>query len=943
MSESAPTGNITIVFTDIEGSTELWERMGDDFKTILDLHNDIVRKGIAQYDGYEVKTEGDAFMIAFASSQNAVLCCLEIQRMLHQAVWPRVKNSVGVGAWYDTEENSVFRGLRVRMGAHTGDPMSEIDTVTKRRDYFGPDINRAARISSAAHGGQLLVSNTTWETLTEMVDVSITDLGEHALRGLNVEEHIRQILPSSLAGRAFPLLKTVLLRKTNLTDQQDSFVGRGTDLKNLHQLILDGKSLITVMAMGGMGKTRLTQEYARQHLADFTGGIWFCDLTESHHLDGFLSAVGQGLGIPLLSNEPEEQLGRAIQQRGSVLVVLDNVEQIVGIVVPTLECWIRQAPMATFLVTSRVQLNIKEEHVLHLHPHRTHEAIQLFVERAGTARPGFVLNQENRYHIRDIVEALDGLALAVELAAARIRVLSPAQILQRLNQRFRLLRTQSRDRSPRQQTLYGAIDWSWELLAPMERECLAQCSAFRGGFTLEAAESVVHISSDNEWCLDAINTLVESSLLRTWEQSPGQMRLGLLESIRLFAAEKLTEYPTGSPIAESAVVTRHFNFYTELGTDESLDALFSHRGVQRYRSRIIEIDNLMTAVHAAIRVKNIPCAVHCALAAHSVFTLVGPSADALTLLNDVLSLDGLTPQHQARLLMKKGQTLSRLGHLHESLTCLDKAHEISIDRDDQWMLARVKGSIGNVHYRLKSVAEAQTFCEDALSLHQTVGDRRFEGQVYANLANIYRHQGRIKEAIGFFEKALQIHREVGNRVFEGAALGNLGCLRDAQGETAAARDCFESALSIHREVGNKLFEGLELANLGSLLCKSGNLVVAEKVFTSAIEILDELVPIRAAENRCRLASIYATTQRIEEAQALLYTAEQVVRPQHSESFCMLLCIKAQIAYDIGNVAEAEVFLKEAEDIGSKSNAGPGSRMHTKLVALKRHMNHNINS
>jgi tetratricopeptide (TPR) repeat protein len=136
---------------------------------------------------------------------------------------------------------------------------------------------------------------------------------------------------------------------------------------------------------------------------------------------------------------------------------------------------------------------------------------------------------------------------------------------------------------------------------------------------------------------------------------------------------------------------------------------------------------------------------------------------------------------------------------------------------------------------------------------------------------------------------------------------------------------------------------LELANLGSLLCKSGNLVVAEKVFTSAIEILDELVPIRAAENRCRLASIYATTQRIEEAQALLYTAEQVVRPQHSESFCMLLCIKAQIAYDIGNVAEAEVFLKEAEDIGSKSNAGPGSRMHTKLVALKRHMNHNINS
>ena len=491
----APTGQVTLVFTDVQGSTVLWDQVPDGMREALALHDAIMRETLAAADGYEVKTEGDAFMVAFASASAAVGWCLRVQERLMAADWPAEILCQDEAREVLAEDGTpVLRGLRVRMGAHAGTPICQPDPNTGRMDYFGGMVNRAARVGGAGHGGQILVSGSAWQEINGQADgAEVIDLGEHALKGLERREHLRQILPAPLAARSFPRVKTPNLKKTNLPVRLDSFFGREPEIEDLEKRVAEGQRLITLLGAGGTGKTRLSQRFGGKMLAQFPGGVWFADLTEARSLSGILSAMGTALDVPLTQKDPEAQLANAIMGRGRVLIILDNFEQVVEHGTETVGRWLQRAPEAVFLVSSRILLRIEGEEALYLDPLPVAEAVNLFYDRGRSVQPSFERSDDNEPIVTEICERLDCMSLAIELAAARVRMLAPDQIRQRLSQRFKLLRGQRRDLSDRQATLRGAIDWSWDLLKPYERSALAQLAIFHGGCTLEAAEAVINL------------------------------------------------------------------------------------------------------------------------------------------------------------------------------------------------------------------------------------------------------------------------------------------------------------------------------------------------------------------------------------------------------------------------------------------------------------------
>ncbi len=582
-SSQAPTGTVVFVFTDVQSSTVLWEHCGEAMQKALDEHNRVLRARLATTSGYEVKTQGDSFMVAFPSVMEAVRWCLEAQEALLQAPWPSE-----VLAHPQAEEErgpqgrALHRGLRVRMGVHLGQAECRLDERTGRADYFGRTVNVAARVANAGHGGQVLLSGEAWSQVGHQLEalghLAVRALGEFRLKGIEEPVTLIEVLPAALADRRFGPQRAIEERHGNLPSVTGALVGREEELAALRQRFHEGARLVTILGPGGMGKTRLATHFGSTLLNSqqlWRGGVWLCVLTEATTAGDICHVVGQALGVDLThggnEGEPAEQIGRALAGRGQVLLILDNMEHLMRHASATLGRWMALAPDTRFLVTSREAMRLPGEWVLDLAPlglpaddERSLEAIsrsdavRLFVQRAQAAQGHFALTAEEAPLVSEIVRRLDGIALAIELAAARTPVMGVAQIRERLSRRFELLRAGRRDASARQTTLRGAIDWSWNLLEPAERQALAQCSVFRGGFTLEAAEAVLALPPDSPDVLDVIQSLRGKSLLRTAPTGDlaGERRLALYESVREYASERLAE-----PGAVAPVVARHADFF----------------------------------------------------------------------------------------------------------------------------------------------------------------------------------------------------------------------------------------------------------------------------------------------------------------------------------------------------------------------------------------------
>jgi predicted ATPase/class 3 adenylate cyclase/Tfp pilus assembly protein PilF len=939
---AAPTGPVTLVFTDVQGSTELWERAADTMRPALELHNALLRALIVELGGYEVKTEGDAFMVAFSSPLQAVRWCLRAQEALLAADWPAELLSQPEGGEQRAADGALLlRGLRVRMGAHTGEPDCRPDPTTGRMDYFGPMVNRAARVGNAGHGGQVLLSGRTFKAvephLADLDRPEALDLGEHRLKGLESAERLVQLLPWRIAARRFPPPKTLDPKKTNLTAHPTRFVGRAADLASLHALFTRGERLVTVLGPGGTGKTRFATRYGALHLEEFAreggGGVWFCELTEARDAAGICSMVGAALGVPLTSASTDAAalLGHALAGHGRTLLVLDNFEQAVAHAPATVGRWMALAPQARFLVTSRERLRLDGEVRYELQPLglpregepvESADAAQLFLERARAVRPDYTLSEPEAPVVAELVRALEGIPLAIELAAARMSILTPAQIRERIGRRLDLLAGSRGDATARQATLRGAIDWSWELLQPWEQAALAQASLFHEGFALEAAEAVVDLAPfpAAPWVIDVLQALRDKSLLRAYEPAgfPGELRFGMFESIRAYAAEQLERDPATSTAARA----RRAAYFLKVGADWAA-GVDRHGGLAKLRRLALERENLLAIAERALAAspptrETAEAALAAALALEPLLTTRGPAETHLRLLDRSLEAGtaaGAERELVARALEARARARASAGRLKDAFADRQAALEIAREAGERALEGSVVGGLAVLLQHQGRLGQALDHYHRGLAILRECGAHALEGQLLAQLGTLYKKMGRAEEARRSYERALALLLEVGHLRYQGIVHNNLGNLCQMEDRSEDAGGHYQKALEILRELGDRRIEGITLLNLGVHFFERGRIEEARAHYQGALAILAEVGDVHsAARTRGHLGQLHLHEGQPGEARAQYERALPVLHEVgDAPTEGLFLGFLAAAEAGLGQVAEARARFADARE------------------------------
>jgi len=585
-----PTATRTFLFTDIEGSTRIWSERSAEMSAALARHDALVGDALRADGGQIFKTMGDAFCAAFGTPVDAVSAALAVQRALAAEDWSAF--------------GPAFPALRVRIAIHTG------EAEVRDGDFYGPPVNRVARLLGAGHGGQVLVSGTAASELVDGLrpEVTLLDLGDHRLKDLSRPERIHQLTAPDLE-RDFPPLRTLERHRTNLPIQATSFVGRERERAEVKRQLAEAR-LVTLTGAGGSGKTRLALQVAAEMLDDLPDGAWFVDLAPILDPDVVLGALAAVLG---LRAQPERPLVETVLEHlkpRELLVVLDNCEHLLGAAAELAEAILRTAPGVRLLATTRERLAVSGEQVWPVPtlglpaapagPMETaevealvaHEAVMLFVDRARAANVDFEATEQNIAAIVEICGRLDGLPLAIELAAARVRLLAPEQIRVHLQQRFALLTSGRRTALPRQQTLRGAIDWSYDLLSEAERKVFRRCAMFRGGWDLAAALAVCREEEFDEWAvLDLLSQLVDKSLVVLLDDVAETARYGWLETLAEYARERLAEAGDNE---NATVRARHLSHYLAVAQEGRPQLDGNEREVWRERLRA-ELENFRGA------------------------------------------------------------------------------------------------------------------------------------------------------------------------------------------------------------------------------------------------------------------------------------------------------------------------------------------------------------
>jgi predicted ATPase/class 3 adenylate cyclase len=621
-----PSGTVTFLFTDIEGSTRLWEEHPQAMQDALARHDDIVRNAIESHAGHVVKTTGDGFHAAFATACDAVDAASSAQVHLRQ------------GEWADT-------GLmRVRMGLDSG--AAEI----RDGDYYGSVLNRAARLMSVAHGGQVVVSAACRELL-DGSDVVLVDLGEHRLRDLTRPVHVFQVVHDELP-REFPPLRSLDSFPGNLPVQVTGFVGRDREVREVAKEIVDTR-LVTLTGVGGVGKTRLALQAAAEVLPSFRDGVWFVELAGVGRAEAVEDAVASALGYS--GNPALGGAGGVIEflRSAQLLVILDNCEHLLAPVADFVAEVLRSAPGVHVLATSREGIGVAGEH-LRAVPSlglpgpsgddaavAAADSVRLFVERASEASAGYELAPQDAHVIANLCRRLDGIPLAIELAAARVPALTPTEITSHLDRRFRLLTAGRRSSISRHQTLRSAIEWSYQLLDDEERSVFDRLSAFAGGFDLAAAQAIAATESIDEIdVIDVLARLVAKSLVVA-EPRGGATRYRLLETVRDFGWEQLQV--SGET---DAVARRHARHFAAVARDAGLGLRGPDEAAWRERVQR-EVDNLRAALSWAIATGDVRLA-------------LDPVAD-LAILGDGVAPYGRLAEDAARLAPEEPRAAIALG------------------------------------------------------------------------------------------------------------------------------------------------------------------------------------------------------------------------------------------------------------------------------------------
>jgi predicted ATPase/class 3 adenylate cyclase len=778
----------TFLFTDIEGSSQLWERDPERMRLALARHDAIVRQAVEANRGVVVKMSGDGVHAVFDDPVDALGAALAIQAGLAD---PAATSGIA---------------LRVRAGLHAG------RAERRDNDFFGSVVNRAARISNAAHGGQILLSHAVAALAGSRLPDGVTlhELGAMRLRDLASPERIHQVMHATLREN-FPALRTLEATPNNLSQQLTSFVGRKRELEEVRAMLRNTR-LLTLSGAGGIGKTRLSQQLAADVLDDFPDGVWFVELAPLSDPRLVPQAVAIALGVKEEAGHPVvEALVKHAKDR-RLLVVLDNCEHLVQACAELATQLLQSGPHLKILASSREHLRVAGEASYPVpalavpepgkpiaFPAMTqYEAVLLFVDRAVAAQPNFQLTEHSAAAIADICQRLDGIPLALELAAARVRTLSVETIAARLTDRFRLLSGGNRTAMPRQQTLRALIDWSYDLLTEEERALLRRLAVFAGGWTLDAAEAVGSAGKIGESdILDLLSNLVDKSLVSM--EAEGQ-RYRLAETVRQYAQDRLDESGEGD-----AARSRHLAFYLAMAEKASAELVGPEQGAWLARLDL-EGENLLAAhawcEHAgesgelglrlvfAVKLYMIYRGLLALLHRASVEALGRPGAAQRTVA-------------RCRVLHGAGQVSFLMGQFSEAKVFLEESLSIARELRDTGRAAMVLEELGSVAAGQGDLLTARSYLEQALVLVGESDDTRTLAAVNNALAQLCRIEGDLDTAERLYVQALALLRGLNDRESIAIGLLNLAMVSIDRGSTQSARAMLQEALAIAVEIGSK--------------------------------------------------------------------------------------------------------------------------------------------
>ncbi|MCS7224303.1 MAG: tetratricopeptide repeat protein [Armatimonadetes bacterium] len=789
-----PTGTVTFLFTDIEGSTALWEHHKQDMGRAVALHDQLLRSVFEKFGGYVFKTVGDAFCVAFPRATEAVIAAIEAQlELLKQDFGP-------VGP------------LKVRTAIHTG------EAEERDGDYFGPTLNRCARILGICHGGQILLSSATADVVRDALGsaIHLKDLGEHRLRDLIRPERIYQVVHPELRAD-FPPLKGLEAYPNNLPVQLTSFIGREKEIEEVKQIIQRSR-MLTLVGTGGVGKTRLSLQVGAEILEDFPGGVWFIELAPITDGAFIPSAIASALS---LREEPGKEVMNLIigyLRDRDCLLVLDNCEHLLDDSARLADRLLKACPKIKILASSRQALGVPGEITWRVPSLPTPEptkkiqpdqmlhyaSVRLFEERARTANPSFEINEETAPWVAQICWRLDGIPLALELAAARMRTMTVQQIAQRLDRMFQILTAGSRTLLPRQQTLRALIDWSYDLLQPKERIVFRRLSVFSGSFTEQAAEAIIPDLPDRAAenpdeavedfeLITILADLVDKSLLLL-DDSSTEVRYRMLQTLRAYAEEKLA----GTGEAE-ILKRRHAEHYVAFA--EEAEGKLSGADQKVWLEKLDwDHDNIRAAIQWALEAE--------------------PSL-AFRFVN------ALWRFWEVRGFWSEGREwLER---------CLGKRDQVS----DQ-LAAEAFLSAGVLSWHQGDYPRAEQSFQEALALFEQVGDPRGVANALNNLGLVAHARGDFRSARSYYERALEVQRERKNDRGIATALNNLGLIAFEQGDFETALKFYQEALQIQRKIGHRGWQATTLNNLGLVAFEIGRLDEALRYHEESLAIRKEL-------------------------------------------------------------------------------------------------------
>ena len=902
------SGTVTFLFSDIEGSTRLLQDLGDAYRHLLSHHHALVREAIAAWQGRVIDTAGDGFFAAFPRARDAVGGAVAIQRAIAAAEWPG------------------GRTVAVRIGLHTGEP------TLSAEGYVGLDVHRAARIGAAAAGGQVLLSKTTRDLAGPDLPagVAFRDLGSHRLKDLHEPEHLFQLAVEGLRSE-FPPLRSAGGRRLNFPATPTRLIAREADIAAVRAVLHHpGVRLVTLTGPGGTGKTRLALAVADAEADDVPDGAVFVSLASLSDARLVTTTIAHALG--LMENAGLRTIDVLIAHLRTLemLLVLDNFEQIVD-AAPTIAELLAACPRISAVVTSRITLRLTGEREFPVQPLplpdaarddsaaalSANPAVALFVERAQAVRPDFEIDDESAPAIAELCVRLDGLPLALELAAARIRIFSPHALLARLGNRLDLLKGGARDMPERHQTLRGAISWSYELLEPQEQALFRRLAVFAGGFTLEAAEAVVEAASPLGLDIfDGVSALVERSLLRRDMDVHGEPRFGMLETVREFGTECLDHAGEVGPTTAA-----HARFYLAFAEAAAPRLIGSDQ--QRWLERLeADVDNLRAAFDGFAEADTLS-PLRLGVALYKFWIVRGHLREGRRHLEECLARPGAhtpTPA-RARALNALSTITHELSHFTLARPMVEESLAIFRELGDEQGMANSSTGLAWIMMMIGDHAESRAMVEAALPLHRRLGNRRGEGLTIHNLAILDYFTGDLISSRSHFEQSIAVMRALGDRRADAyfsiglswvdreegrwtdaarridEALVILAMLRDAQltawglihrgalalerGESDAAVRTLEECLALWRQVGNRFGIAWTLDLLGTAEADRGEAVRADALTREALDVWTETGSRRGrAIGLEARGEVFALAGQVAHAAPLLSEAARIVAGIH---------------------------------------------------------------